>query len=138
MAGKKRHWFWDLLLVLTLIVCVFAFVAHYKNWTRVKEGNFEILSGIYHQKISFSEMNSVSMEERLPAMERINGFSVSTTEKGVFKDSITNTKVYVFVDDLTQSKIKLVYQDSLQMFLNFSDSIQTQKQFDFFKDKVKQ
>ncbi|PCJ98945.1 MAG: hypothetical protein COA50_01550 [Flavobacteriaceae bacterium] len=138
MAEKKRHWFWNSLLIVTLIVCLFSFVVHYKNWTRVKNDNFEILSGVYHQKIPFSEMNSVSMEERLPKMERINGFSVSTTEKGVFKDSITNSTVYVFVDDLRQSKIKLQYKDSLHLFLNFSDSIQTQEQLNFFIDKIKE
>lgn len=132
MIIKKRSWLWNIVVILTSIGCLLAFVIHFKNWTRVKNQNFEIISGIYHQEISFAEINSISWIKKLPKMERINGFSAFTTEKGVFKDSITNNSVYVFVDDLRQQKILLTYQDSLQLFLNFSDSIQTQKQYDSF------
>lgn len=132
MKAKKRSWFWNIVVILTSIGCLLAFVIHFKNWTRVKDQNFEIISGIYHQKIPYGDMNSISWEQKLPKMERIDGFSAFTTEKGVFKDSITNNSVYVFVDDLRQRKIQLTYQDSLKMFLNFSDSIQTQKQYDSF------
>lgn len=138
MSSNKKHWFWNVLIVITVITCLLSFVAHYKNWVRVKKANFEILSGVYHQSIPFDKMNDVIMEDKLPSMERVNGFSVAAIEKGIFSDSISNAKVYVFVDDLKQRKIKLTYQDSLVMYLNFKDSVQTQKQFDFFKDKVKQ
>jgi len=42
-------------------------------------------------------------------------------------DSITQTKIYVFVDDLYQQKIKVVHHDSLKMYLNLKDSLETQK-----------
>ena len=127
MSKGKRHWLWNVLIVLTLVICVLAFVEHYKNWHKIEEGNFRIFSGIYYQKIPLAELDSVLFVEKLPEMERSSGFSWMEREKGVFKDSITNTKVYVFVDDLYQQKIKLVHHDSLKMYLNLKDSLETQK-----------
>ena len=98
---------WNVLIILTVALCVFAFVEHYKNWHKIEEGNLKIYSGIYYQKIPLAELDSVVWVEKLPEMERSNGFSWMEKEKGVFKDSITNTKVYVFVDDLYQQKIKV-------------------------------
>lgn len=118
---------WNLLIVLTVIFCVLAFVEHYKNWHKIEEGNLRIFSGIYYQKIPLTELDSVTLVEKLPEMERSSGFSWMEKEKGVFMDSITNTKVYVFVDDLYQQKIKVVHHDSIKMYLNLKDSLETQK-----------
>ncbi|MDC6383798.1 hypothetical protein D2V93_15515 [Flagellimonas taeanensis] len=126
MTTKKRHWLWNVLIVLTLALCIFAFVEHYKNWCKIEEGNLKVLSGIYYQKIPLAEIDSVVFVDKLPEMERSNGFSWMAKEKGVFKDSITQTKVYVFVDDLRQQKIKVVHHDSLKLYLNLQDSIETQ------------
>ena len=127
MNKKKRHWFWNVLIVLTLMVCLLAFVAHYKNWYKVEEGQFKIFSGIYRQNIPIAEMDSVVFVAKLPEMERSSGFSWLAKEKGVFKDSIHQTKVYVFVDDLRQHKIKVVHHDTLKMYFNAQDSLETQK-----------
>lgn len=118
---------WNVLIVLTVIFCVLAFVEHYKNWHKIEEGNLKIFSGIYYQKVPLTELDSVLLVEKLPDMERSSGFSWMEKEKGVFKDTITNTKVYVFVDDLYQQKIKVVHHDSLKMYLNLKDSLETQK-----------
>lgn len=118
---------WNVLIVLTVIFCVLVFVEHYKNWHKIEEGNLKIFSGIYYQKVPLTELDSVLLVEKLPEMERSSGFSWMEKEKGVFKDSITNTKVYVFVDDLYQQKIKVVHHDSLKMYLNLKDSLETQK-----------
>lgn len=69
-------------------------------------------------------------------MERSSGFSWMEKEKGVFKDSLTQSKVYVFVDDLRQQKIRLVHKDSLKVFLNFSDSLLTQKIYQDLSEKL--
>ena len=118
---------WNVLIVLTLAICVLAFVEHYKNWHKIEEGNLKIFSGIYYQKIPLNELDSVFFVEKLPEMERSSGFSWMEREKGIFNDSITHTKVYVFVDDLYQQKIKVVHHDSLKMYLNLRDSLETQK-----------
>lgn len=125
MAKNKRGWFWNILIVLTLIFCVFAFVVHYKNWSKIEEGHFKIYSGIYRQNIPLSELDSISFVKRIPELERKNGFSWLAREKGVFNDSLTQSKVHVFVDDLRQQKIRLVHHDSIKLFVNFSDSLQT-------------
>ncbi|WP_422858412.1 hypothetical protein ACOKFD_13610 [Flagellimonas sp. S174] len=127
MSRKKRHWLWNVLIVLTLVFCASAFVVHYKNWHSIEQGELSITSGIYHLKISISEIDSISLVERIPEMERSHGFSWMEKEKGVFQDSLTQSKVYVFVDDLRQQKIRLVHNDSVKVFLNFSDSLLTQK-----------
>lgn len=129
MAVKKRHWLWNLLIVVTLIVCVLTFVEHYQNWYTIEEGNFKVFSGIYYQKIPLNEIDSVKYVDKLPEMERSSGFSWMEREKGVFLDSITQTDVYVFVDNLYQQKIKLVHHDSLKLYINLQDSLQTQELF---------
>lgn len=133
---RKRHWLWNILIVVTVIVCALAFMVHYKNWTKIESDSFKILSGVYYKELRFLEMDSIMMVDRIPSMERINGFSAMAKEKGVFKDSLSNGKTYVYVDDLRQSKIRLVYQDSLKVFLNFSDSTETQQVYQFFLAKI--
>lgn len=127
---------WNVLIVLTLMVCLLAFVAHYKNWYGVENGEFSIFSGIYRQKIPITEMDSILFVEKLPEMERSSGFSWMAKEKGVFKDSIHHTKVYVFVDDLRQQKIKLVHHDTLQLYFNMQDSLETQKIYAILQSKM--
>lgn len=128
MNNKKRHWFWNLLVVLTVIVCASALVMHYKNWVRLKSDELKVMSGFYSQTVAFRELDSVVFVPRLPPMERLNGFSALEKEKGIFrefKDSLTDKKVYVFVDNISQQKIKLVYRDSVKLYLNLADSVKT-------------
>lgn len=128
MNNKKRHWFWNLLVVLTVIVCASALVMHYKNWVSLKSDEIKVMSGFYSQTVAFRELDSVVFVPRLPPMERLNGFSALEKEKGIFrefKDSLTDKKVYVFVDNISQQKIKLVYRDSVKLYLNLADSVKT-------------
>ncbi len=136
---QKRHWFWNLLIVLTLIVCVLAFMSHFKNWTKIKEDKIQLLSGFYYKELSFSELDSVQWVERLPPMERLTGFSAFDKGKGIyreFKDSLTDQKVHVYIDNFSQQKIRLVYKDSLQLFMNMKDSTDTQNLFELFQAKL--
>nr|WP_281502542.1 hypothetical protein [Arenibacter sp. F20364] len=134
---EKRHWVLNILIVITIIVVALAFTAHYKNWVKTEKEDLEILSGIYFVKIPYANMDSIEMVERIPSMERINGFSVKEREKGVFKeDSLSKNKVYVYVDKLSQPKIRLVYQDSLKIFLNMPDSTETVSMFQFLSNKI--
>ncbi|MEH6679766.1 MAG: hypothetical protein V7724_04420 [Sediminicola sp.] len=132
----KKHWFWNLIIVLTIVVVLVAFMAHYKNWTRINPDSIEILSGIYHTELHYSEIDSVLMVPKIPSLERVNGFSAFQKEKGVFRDSLSDTEVYIYVDRLSQSKIKLVYQDSLKVFLNFADSTETALMYQFLSNKI--
>lgn len=136
MGSKKRHWLWNVLIVLTVIVCILAFVEHYKNWYKVEEGNLKVLSGLYYQKIPLAELDSVLFVEKLPEMERSSGFSWKAREKGIFLDSVTQTKVHVFVDDLRQHKIKLVHHDSLTLYMNLQDSTETQELFSILQTEM--
>ena len=136
MSRKKRHWLWNILIFLTVSFCISAFALHYKNWDEIENGEFKILSGAYYQRLSLDHIDSVMMVEKIPEMERAHGFSWLAREKGVFKDSLTDTKVYVFVDDLRQHKIRLVHQDSLKLFINFTDSLKTQRLFNELSEAV--
>lgn len=137
MTKNKKHWGLNLLIVFVLIIVALAFAAHYKNWTRIKPNTIEILSGVYYKQIPFSDINSISLVHKIPSMERINGFSALKKEKGIFKDSLNNeNKVYVYVDNLSGAKIKIVYKDSLQVYMNFKDSIETQVLHNFLIEKT--
>jgi hypothetical protein len=134
---RKRHWIWNVLIVVTLFLCSLAFTAHYKNWIRFKEDHIRIFSGIYYKELPYTSLDSVVLVQRIPSMERINGFSAWAKEKGVFRDSLhPGNKVYVYVDDLRQPKIKLVHQDSLILFLNMPDTTETRKVFEMLRNKI--
>ncbi len=139
MATKKRHWFLNILIILTIIVCLLAFAAHYKNWTRTAPDKMTILSGIYHHDVKFDQLDKVAWVDKIPPMARLNGFSAFEKGKGVyqeFKDTLTDKKVYVFVDNFENQKIHLVNKDSTQLFLNMKDSLETVSMFDFFNEQL--
>jgi len=137
MATKKRHWLWNILIVLTLITVVAAFLAHYKNWTKIEDNRIQILSGVYYKELNFSDINTVEMVEKLPSLQRINGFSVKETEKGIFRDSVLNTKVYFYVDKLSNQKIRITHNDSLELYFNYADSLETIKMYQLLIEKTK-
>lgn len=134
MKKNKYYWLWNIIIVLTVLACIGAFVLHYKNWSKFEEGHFQVVSGVYKQKINLSDISEIAYVERLPEMERKNGFSWLAKEKGVFKDSLTANTVYVFVDDLHQQKIRLIHNDSLKLYINFLDSLETKKVFEKLKN----
>lgn len=136
---KKRLWLWNILAVLTVIVCLLAFALHYKNWTKTKDDRIQILSGFYYQNIKYSELNSVAFIDKVPPMERLTGFSAMEKGKGIFrefKDSLTDKKTYVFVDNYEQQKIEVVHGDSLRLYLNFKDSLETQNMYQFLTERI--
>lgn len=138
MGRSKNPWLWNILIVFTVIVCLIAFVAHSKNWTKVSAQDIQILSGAYYRQIKFADLDSVLLVDKIPPMERLNGFSAMAREKGLFrefKDSLTDKKVYVYIDNFDQQKIKIVYKDSLKLFLNLSDSLETDRLYRFLRDK---
>ena len=97
----------------------------------------QILSGIYYRELPFGELDSVLWKERIPQMERSHGFSFWAREKGIFTDSLYPQRpVYVFVDELRQHKIKVRYRDTLVLYLNFSDSLETQAMYQFLQNEL--
>lgn len=139
MAKKKKLWLWNVLAVITVVVCILALLAHFKNWTKVKSDHVRILSGFYYKEIKYVDLDSVLMVDRIPPMVRLNGFSAFDKGKGIyreFKDSLTNKKVYVFVDNFTNQKIRLVKKDATQLFVNLKDSVETEELFQHFQEKL--
>lgn len=136
-ARKRRHWFWNLLLGVSLAVCLLAFVAHYRNWTRLQPDRMQLLSGVYLVEVPYAEIDSLVWKQKLPHMEREHGFSAGAREKGVFRDSLNPAqRVHVFVDNLRQAKIKIRYRDSLLLYLNFADSTETLSMFRLLEQKM--
>ena len=133
---NKKNWFWNVVIVVTVISCITVFVLHYKNWVTLEDDVFEITSGIYSQEISVSEINGIEFVPKLPEMERKNGFSWLAKEKGVFLDSISGNKAYVFVDDLRQQKIMLTHSDSLVLYFNLLDSLKTVNYYEALRSKI--
>jgi len=139
MVVKKRHRFWNVIIVITVLLSISAFTAHFKNWTKIESGQIKILSGFYYKKLNFTQLDSVLLIEKIPPMERLNGFSAFQKEKGLFrefKDSLTDSKVHVYVDNLANQKIKLVYGDSLKLYINYTDSLKTTALYEMLKAKI--
>lgn len=136
MAGKQRKGLWNFIIVLTLILCGTVFAMHYKNWLRQEPDQLTVLSGFYLQRIPYAELNEVGLVKRIPELERINGFSAWEKEKGIFKDSLNPAnKIYVYVDNLYDEKIRLVYKDSIELYLNLSDSLKTRDLLRMLKEQ---
>lgn len=136
---KRSHRFWNVIIVLTVVICLLAFLAHSKNWTKIEHDQVQILSGFYYKKLKYTQMDSVLWVDRIPPMERLNGFSAFEKEKGLFrefKDSLTSIKSNVYVDNFSNQKIKVVYNDSLKLYINFKDSLKTVQLFDLLKGKI--
>jgi len=132
MAQKKRHWLWNLLIVLTCIICALAFALHYKNWTQKEEDRITIVSGFYFTEILFEDIQEVSLVPKIPELDRVSGFSAWEIEKGIFRDTIENiSNIRVYVDDLKQEKIKLDRKEASSVYLNFTDSLKTKEMYDF-------
>ncbi|SKB53240.1 hypothetical protein [Maribacter arcticus] len=128
MRLTKNHWVWSVMLIVTVILCAVILILHFKNWISSDNESLKLRSGFYHVEIPYSDLDSVLLIDRMPPMERLNGFSALEKEKGVFrefKDSLTNKKVHVFVDNISQQKVKLVYEDSVYLYFNLKDSVET-------------
>ncbi len=139
MEKNKNRRLWNVLAVLTVIVCFLAFLAHYKNWTKLKPEGIRIFSGFYYKEIKYTDLDSVLLVEKIPPMIRLNGFSAFDKGKGIyreFKDSLTDEKVNVFVDNFAQGKIKLVYNDSLLLYFNYKDSTETANTYQILSEKL--
>lgn len=120
------------------MICLLAFVMHSKNWISKDTDDMKILSGFYYKALKYSELDSVKFVEKIPPMQRLNGFSAQEMGKGVyreFKDSLTDKKVFVFVDNFSHQKIAVTYQDSLKLYLNFADSTETQSMYEFLVER---
>ena len=128
MNFNKRPWFWNVLLILTVILCVSVLILHFKNWISNDSNSMKLRSGFYQVEIPYRDLDSVLLVEKIPPMQRLNGFSALEKEKGIFrefKDSLSDKKVHVFVDNINQKKVKLVYKDSLTLYMNLKDSVRT-------------
>ena len=139
MNFSKRLWFWNVVLVLTLVFCAFTLILHFKNWISVNDGGITVRSGFYNTALLYKDIDSVVLVERIPPMERLNGFSALEKEKGIFrefKDSLTTKEVHVFVDNIKHQKLKLVYKDSFYVYLNLKDSIETVELMDALSMKI--
>ena len=86
MVAQKRHWFWNLLMVITVVVCLSVLVLHYKNWIKTEPNRVQILSGFYKVDIAYDNLDSVVFVDKIPPMMRRNGFSALEKEKGIFQE----------------------------------------------------
>ncbi len=137
MKDKKRHWLWNIVIVVTVIICLTAFILHSQNWTREEKDSLLLISGFYSTDLRYSEIVNVSMVSKLPEMERISGFSVWAVEKGIFKDTLQGLEdIRVYVDDLKLPKIKVERKENSMIFFNFKDSLRTVEYFELLSGKI--
>jgi hypothetical protein len=126
MVAHKRQWIWNIVIGLTIMVCLSAFVLHSKNWIREEEDGFVLLTGFYFSEVRYDEIQTVDMVERIPEMERKSGFSVWGVEKGIFRDTLEGVEgIRVYVDELKYPKIRLQQKESPPIYFNFGDSTKT-------------
>ena len=130
---------WNVIIVVTILLCGLVFAMHYKNWTKQEADTFTVLSGFYFRKVPYADLDEVGLVRRIPELARINGFSAWEKEKGIFRDSLRpERRIYVFVDNLFGEKIRVVYQDSIELYLNLPDSLKTKELYDHLSEKLGQ
>jgi hypothetical protein len=126
MAIRKRHWLWNTVIALTIVICLAAFILHSKNWIRQEEGGFTLISGFYYSEVHYDSIKQVSIVPKIPEMERENGFSAWAIEKGIFRDTVQGLEgIRVYVDNLKNPKIMLQQGESPLIYFNFKDSLET-------------
>lgn len=139
MRIKKRHWLWNMVIVLTVLICLAAFILHFKTWTRQETDRVYLISGFYSTEIMHSDIGNVSMVPKIPEMERVSGFSAWAVEKGIFRDTLQGLEgIRVYVDDLNQPKIKLERKEDSQIYFNFKDSLKTKEYFELLVEKIEE
>ena len=137
MTRKKRHWLWNIVIVLTILICLAAFILHSQTWIRQETDRVLLISGFYSTEIIYSDIGNVSMVPKIPEMERVSGFSVWAVEKGIFRDTLEGVEgIRVYVDDLNQPKIKLERKEDAQIYFNFKDSLKTKEYYDLLIEKM--
>ncbi len=139
MIRKKRHWLWNTVIVLTVLICLAAFTLHLQTWTRQEADSVYLISGFYSTEIMYSDIGNVSMVPKIPEMERVSGFSVWAVEKGIFRDTLEGVEgIRVYIDDLNQPKIKLERKEDSQIYFNFKDSLKTKEYFELLVNKIEE
>ena len=74
-----------------------------------------------------------------PAYATVKRLSAFDKGKGIyqeFKDSLTDEEVHVYIDNFSNRKIKLVYNDSLLLYMNMKDSLDTDALFLFLEEQL--
>lgn len=134
---KKRSWLLNIFLVLTVLACVLAFLAHSRNWVRKDGAQLGILSGFYYSQLAYDSIASVRWEDDVPRLPREHGFSGGPVEKGVYMDSLQPGKpVRVYIDDWERPKIMILQKDSSRLYLNLPDSLDTDALYRFLEQEI--
>lgn len=137
MNRKKRKGIWNVLIVLTLGFCGLVFAAHMKNWKQVKTNELRVLSGFYYVNVPYTEVKELEWSDRVPYLHRRHGFSAGQWEKGVYRDSTQpGLRAWVLVDDWMQPKLRIAWGDSLLLYLNFQDSLETQALYGELQERI--
>lgn len=127
------------MIVLTVLLCLSAFILHFQTWTRQETDRVYLISGFYSTEILYSDIEKVGMVPKIPEMERISGFSVWAIEKGIFRDTLEGLEgIRVYVDDLNQPKIKLDRKEKSPIYFNFKDSLKSKEYLELFREKIKE
>lgn len=138
MKREPKSGFWNGLIILTLVLCALIFAAHMKNWKRVGPDGMRLLSGFYYLEVPFDELREVEWSERVPYLNRRHGFSAGQWEKGSYRDSAQpGLKAWVLVDDWEQPKLRIAWRDSLLLYLNFRDSLETDGLHQILQERLK-
>ena len=106
----------------------------HSHWLESRKGDPESL---YLMLLIRSQTNFFYHEKQhIPQMVRDHGFSYWAREKGRFNDSLLPGRpIYVFVDDLRQPKLNISYRDTLVLYLNFADSLETRAMYELLLRK---
>ncbi len=134
---KKRNWLLNIFLVLTVLVCLIAFLAHSRNWIRKDGAQLGILSGFYYTELAYDAILSVSWTNEVPRLPREHGFSGGPIEKGIYVDSLNPDRpVRVYIDDWSGAKILILKKDSSRVYINLPDSLKTDALYQYLEQQL--
>lgn len=106
------------MLLFSLFIVVVLFRAGQKE-TQIIFHEKEIqITGIYGESIKNTDLEYVELVQDLPNIKlRVNGFSLSTIKKGVFKTS-KNKKVKLFIQNSNGPYIKISKKQDKELYFN--------------------
>ena len=128
---KKLEFF--IVLFLVILVSI-----HDKNITWEDGRKFSVWSGFYFKMITYSEVDSLVLEDKIPNLKlRSNGYAAFGKKKGNFIRSNDAKEILLFVNKPRSKCIHLFLEDGGEVYFNFDKDEKTVELFNELKIRLK-
>lgn len=120
---------WKIIKKLGIFIALFCVVLvsiHDKNITWNNDDKLILWSGTYLEAISYSEIDSIVLEDKMPNLTlKTNGYAAFGKKKGNFIRSSDAEKILLFINKPSSKCIHLFRKDGEEVYFNFDKDEKT-------------